>query len=136
MQPTQLVESYKFWDIVTLWGKELLQHDSLVAKALAAGVVRDGLRLQSRDPKWVKAGDELRGEPYLGYSADQKQRPVIIKARVLEHLQNVTRTGADVSRDLLWQEFVTKADFKDWLVRTQQPLPSFWFGDEERGAPR
>ena len=63
MQPTQLVESYKFWDIVTLWGKELLQHESLVAKPLAACVVCDGLRLQSRDAKCVKAGDELRGEP-------------------------------------------------------------------------
>ena len=134
MQPTQLFESYKFGDIVTLWGKELLQHDFLIAKALAAGVVRDGLRLQSRDAKWVKAGDELRGEPYVGFSADSYQRPVIIKARVLEHLQNVVRTSADVSRDLLWQEFVTKTDFKDWLFSTHQPLPSFRFSEHDRDA--
>jgi hypothetical protein len=44
----------------------LLQHNSLLAKALAAGVVRDGLCLQSRDSKWINAGDELRGEPYVG----------------------------------------------------------------------
>ena len=45
------VESYRFWDIVTQWARETLQHEIVVARALAKGVVRDGLRAQSVDPK-------------------------------------------------------------------------------------
>jgi hypothetical protein len=42
----------------------------MIARALAAGVIRDGLILHSTDPKWLKADDgklELRGTPYVGY---------------------------------------------------------------------
>ena len=41
------IESYKFWDIVTLWAKEQLESEELVTRALAKGVIRDGLKLQS-----------------------------------------------------------------------------------------
>ena len=32
MSLSQLVESYKFWDVVTLWAKEKLEHEDIVAK--------------------------------------------------------------------------------------------------------
>ncbi len=41
------VESYKFWDVVSLWGRETLEHDVLVAKKLANGVIKQGLWMQS-----------------------------------------------------------------------------------------
>jgi hypothetical protein len=48
------VESYKFWDIVTLWAKEQLEAEEVIARALAKAVIRDGLRLQSTDIRWAK----------------------------------------------------------------------------------
>jgi hypothetical protein len=56
MNASQLVESYKFWDVVSLWSRERLEHELIVARALARGVIIDGLRLHSADPKWVSAG--------------------------------------------------------------------------------
>ena len=35
-------ESYRFWDIVTQWAAEKLQHEQVVARVLAKGVIRDG----------------------------------------------------------------------------------------------
>lgn len=60
-------ESYKFWDVVALWAKEQLESEEVVARALAKAVIRDGLRLQSTDIRWVKAramefeGTTIRG---------------------------------------------------------------------------
>ena len=45
------IESHKFWDVVTLWAKERLEHENLVARALATAVIREGLILHSTDPK-------------------------------------------------------------------------------------
>ena len=132
MQPTQMVESYRFWDVVSLWGRELLIHDSLVAAALAVGVVRDGLRFQSRDAKYVKSSADLRGEPYVGFSALQSGQPVVLKAEVVDHLFAVVERGMEASRDVLVDEFVTRADFRDWVRRTGQALPGFWHTDIER----
>ena len=67
MTPSQMVESYKFWDVVTLWARERLEHEIVVARALARGVVVDGLRFQSVDPRWVKQDQSLSGYPYVGY---------------------------------------------------------------------
>src|ERR1700730_623198 len=64
------VESYKFWDVVTLWAKEQLEAEEVIARALAKAVIRDGLRLQSTDIRWAKgAALELRGEPFVGFYA-------------------------------------------------------------------
>jgi hypothetical protein len=41
------VESYRFWEVVAQWAEEKLQHPNVVARVLAKGVVRDGLRMQS-----------------------------------------------------------------------------------------
>jgi hypothetical protein len=75
------VESYRFWDIVTQWASESMQHEQIVARALAKGVVRDGLRLQSIDPKWVNKGTfELLGPPYVGYVAQDGNIPIFIRS--------------------------------------------------------
>ncbi|MBI5279570.1 MAG: hypothetical protein HY854_24270 [Burkholderiales bacterium] len=97
---SQFVESYRFWDVVTLWAQKQLQHEHIVARVLARGVMRGGLRMQSVDPRWTDPGTfELRG-------------PLV----PVPHL--------------LFEEFVTKQDFEAWLKQLQMPLPSFWFAPE------
>jgi hypothetical protein len=29
MEPSQIVDSYKYWDIASLWSREALQHESV-----------------------------------------------------------------------------------------------------------
>ena len=80
------IESHKFWDVVTLWAKERLEHENLVARALITAVVREGLMLHSTDPKWLKADDgklELRGTPYVGYDPLGAGEIMILKAETL-----------------------------------------------------
>jgi hypothetical protein len=124
---SQLVETYKFWDVVSLWAREQLQHEQIVARALARGVVVDGLRFQSVDPRWVKADRSLTGYPYVGYAARPDAQPVLLRAEALEHLLGVVRTAAEPLRDALTEEFVSRQDFRVWLEATKQALPSFWF---------
>ena len=69
MNPSHLVESFKFWDIVTLWARERLEHEVIVARSLARGVIVDGLRFQSVDPQWLKQDQSLSGYPYVGFVA-------------------------------------------------------------------
>ena len=83
---SQLVESFRFWDVVALWARERLEHESLIARVLATGIIRDGLRFQSTEP----------------------------------------------SRTMLYDEFVRKEDFKTWLRATDQALPAFWYGEQNR----
>ncbi|MGH8720847.1 MAG: hypothetical protein ACREU4_02605 [Burkholderiales bacterium] len=66
MHPGQLVASYKFWDIAPLWAGERLDNELVVARALARGIIVDGLRFQSVDAKWVKPNRSLTGYPYVG----------------------------------------------------------------------
>ena len=132
MDPTQLVESYRFWDVVSLWAREALQHEVVIAKALARGVIRDGLRMQSADPKWFRSESELRGYPYVGYCATPRGKPVILKADALEHLLAIVRESAEPSSSLLHELFVTKQAFRTWMYDTGQSLPSFWFTPEEQ----
>ena len=88
----QYVESYRFWDVVVLWGRETLQHEYVAARAMARGVVRDGLRVQSVD-------EAATPEP-----------------------------GA------LYEEFVTKQDFRAWIDQLGLVPPVFWFGGRAQGA--
>ena len=132
MKASQLVESYRFWDVVTLWARERLEHESTIARALATGIIRDGLKFQSTDSKWLKSNIELRGNPYVGYCPDPSQKPIILKVQSLEHLLAIFRTGTEPSRTNLHDEFVTKSDFKLWLQTTDQVLPGFWFSDKDR----
>ena len=124
------IESYKFWDIVELWGKELLVHEILIAKKLAVGVVKEGLQFQSTNPKWLSTETELMSYPYVGYSAHPGEKPVILKADVLEHLLSVASDKIEASKLILQSEIVTKHDFKSWLVKTGQSFPEFWFEKE------
>jgi hypothetical protein len=39
--PSQLVESYRFWEIATQWAQDRLQHEHVIARVMARGVVRD-----------------------------------------------------------------------------------------------
>ncbi|SRR5258706_1681929 len=132
MEPSQLVETYKFWDIAALWARERLENELVVARALARGIVVDGLRCQSIDPRWVKADRSLSGYPYIGYAAIPDAPPVLLRAEALEHLLAVVRQAAVPSREILAPEFVARTDFRSWLMATEQALPSFWFTDAER----
>jgi hypothetical protein len=126
------IESYKFWDIVTLWAKEQLESEDVVARALAKGIIRDGLRVQSTDAQWVKAkAMELKGQPFVGFCAVPGAEMAVLRAQALEHLLAVVRQARRPSRALLKEEFITKEDFRRWLRFTKQPLPAFWFGRSE-----
>lgn len=133
MNLSQHVESYRFWDIVSLWGRETLQHEVVVARVLAKGVLREGLRVQSVDPKWTKAGTfELHGAPFVGYVAQPGMLPIIIRSSALRHLREVVEKAAEPNADALFDEFVSKQDFRVWLLAQDIRLPSFWFADTER----
>ena len=122
------IESHKFWDIVTLWAKEQLESEEVVARALAKGVVRDGLRLQSTDTQWTKGkAMELKGQPFVGFCATPGAEMAVLRAEALEHLLGVVRQARRPSRSALKEEFITKDDFRRWLRNTKQELPAFWF---------
>ena len=126
------VARFKFGDIVHHWGRERLVHDVLISRELAKGIIREGLRFQSVDPKWTKSSESFRGYPLVGYSAFQDVPPIMIRAEALEHLLRVERESTDPELLTLHSEYVTKDDFRKWLVRTGKPLPEFWFGADER----
>lgn len=128
------VESFKFKDIVRHWGRERLVHEVLVFRELAQGIIREGLKFQSVDPKWTKATEAFRGYPLVGYSSFQGLPPILIRAEALEHLLAVERDAAEPDLGILHAEYVTKADFRQWLVSTGRAYPAFWFGGHERYA--
>ena len=129
------VESYRFWEVVTQWAHDLLQHEHMVARVLAKAVVRDGLRVQSVDPRWLTPGTfELRGTPLVGYVACEGMLPVFIRASALTHLRGIVERAAAPQAEALSEEFVTKQDFHAWLTRRGISLPAFWFEPESRGA--
>jgi len=134
MNPGHLVETYKFWDIAAQWARESVQAEEVIARALARGVIIDGLRLQSTDPRWMKADRSLTGSPYVGYSALPDQPPVVLRIEALEHLLAVVRQGAAPSRDVLGVEFVHRDDFARWLDASGQTRPAFWFGADRKAA--
>jgi hypothetical protein len=129
------VESYKFWDVVTLWAKEQLEAEEVVARALAKAVIRDGLRLQSTDIRWAKGAVlELNGQPFVGFYAAPGSELSVLRAEALEHLLAVVRQARRPSRTVLTDEFITKDDFRRWLRATRQQPPAFWFARSEGAA--
>jgi hypothetical protein len=129
------IESHKFWDIVLLWAKEEQESEEVVARALAKGVIRDGLKLQSVNARWAKnKGVELKGQPFVGFAAGPGAEMAVLRAEALEHLLGVVREAVRPSRDALKDEFIAKDDFRRWLQDTKQELPSFWFGRGEGAA--
>ena len=125
------VDSYKFSDIVRLWARERLVHEVIVGRELAHGVVAEGLRIQSIDPKWLKPSEPFRRHPYVGFSATANAAPIVIRAIALEHLLTVARGAADPVMSLLCEEFVMRDAFKAWLLHTRRVLPMFWFAIED-----
>ena len=120
------VESYKFWDVVTLWARELLEHEDIAASALARGIIRDGLKFQSIDTRWGdKKEIEFKGDPFVGFAAKPGNAVMVLRADVLEHLLAIVRAAKKPSRKILKNEFVLKADFKEWIEDSGQTLPSF-----------
>src|SRR5438067_1549173 len=108
---SQHVESYRFWDVVTQWAQEQLQHEHVVARVLARGVIRDALRVQSVDPRWTNPGTfELRG-PIVGFVAREGVLPIFIRSTALNHLRAVVEQAAVPDPHLLFEEFMTKQDF-------------------------
>ncbi len=126
------VESFKFGDVARIWGRERLEHEVVIGRELARGVIQEGLRFQSISPKWVKSSETFRGSPLVGFSAHQDLPPVLLRADALEHLLKVTRKAIDPDMSILSDEFVLKDDFRKWLVHSGRALPEFWFGPEER----
>ena len=126
------VFDFKFVDITRHWGRERLVHEILISRELARGIIREGLRFQSADPKWTKSSESFRGYPLIGYSARQDLPPILIRATALEHLLAVERGVAEVEPLNLKDECVTRHDFKRWLIQTGRPMPAFWYGPEER----
>lgn len=128
MHLSRHVESYRFWDVVVQWARERMQHEHLVARVLAKGVVREGLRVQSVDPKWTSVGSfELRGTPVVGYVSREGDLPIFVRATALRHLRTVVERAAVPEPDQLRDEFLTKQDFYAWLVRNHILPPSFWY---------
>ena len=126
------VESLKFGDIARIWGRERLQHEVVIGRELARGIVNEGLRFQSINPKWVKSSESFRGSPLVGFSAHQDLPPVLLRADALEHLLRVARHAVDPDISVLSDEYVLKDDFRKWLVHTGRALPEFWFDSGER----
>ena len=128
---TQFVESYRFWDVVSLWARERLEHENIVASVLARGVICDGLKLQSVDDRWVEGNDravEFRGFPYIGYRADPKAPMCVIRASALDHLLGIVNRAETPQRARLSEEFVLRKDFGAWLTALDLRPPTFWFG--------
>jgi len=100
---------------MALWAKEELKSEELVARALAKGVVRDGLRLNSTDLLWVKGKASalaLDGQPYVGFCAKPGGELCVLRAEALEHLLAVVREARRPSRKALREEFIFRDDFR------------------------
>lgn len=134
MSLSQLVESYRFWEVVTHWARESLEHEETVARALARAVICDGLVLNSVDKRWPR-GDrdsmELKGYPYVGYSPVPGDELMVLRADALSHLLSIVQKAESPSREILSEEFIVRENFKRWLVIAGQTFPAFWFSSSE-----
>jgi hypothetical protein len=129
--PSQMVESYRFWEVVTQWARDRLQHEHVIARVLARGVIRGGLRVQSVDPRWTDVGTfELRG-PIVGYVAREGLLPIFIRMSALNHLRAVVEQAVAPEPHLLFEEFMTKQDLEAWLKSEGLDRPAFWFAAHE-----
>jgi hypothetical protein len=130
---TQMVETYRFSDVVTLWARERLEHQEIVARALARAVVCDGLRLQSIDDRWATNRDkpiEFRGYPYVGYTAQPSGAMSILRSSALNHLFAVVERAEEPVLEKLREEFIDRNDFRTWLLNAGLTLPRFWYAPE------
>jgi hypothetical protein len=129
MSLSKHVESYPFWEVAARWAAERSEDVAIVARAMARGVLREGLRVQSVDARWSKPGTfELRGAPLVGYVALEGVLPIFIRSSALAHLRAVVERAAEPDPKALSEEFLTKQDFQAWLVQWDIPRPTFWYG--------
>lgn len=131
----QLVESYRFWDIVKLWAREQLENEEIVARALARAVVCDGLKLQSVDARWINNANQLvefKGLPYVGFCATPQSSICVLRSTALDHLLAIIHRAETPSQQKLADEFVTREDFRAWCEATGIGLPAFWFAPDSR----
>jgi hypothetical protein len=134
MSLSRHVDSYPFWEVAIRWAAERSEDVTPVVRAMARGVLREGLRVQSVDSRWSKPGMfELRGAPLVGYVALEGMLPILIRASALTHLRQVVERAADPRPDALSSEFLTKQDFQAWLMQWDIARPSFWYGSVGRG---
>ena len=123
-----MIESYKIYDVISQWARETLQHETILARVLAKAVIRGGLRIQSIDPAWRKPGTfELHGTPFVGFVARDGDTPILIRQTALKHLFSVVEQGLEPNPMELMDEYITKQDFKAWLIREKLELPIFWY---------
>jgi hypothetical protein len=128
------VESYRFSEVVVLWARERLEHEIIIARRLATGFVKGGLRIHSRDPRWLSGSPgkvELLGYPLVGYSPVLGESPVIIRANALEHLLAVVNSGREPDLSLLHEEFILRNEFLPWLKKNDLTPPRFWYSPVE-----
>jgi len=124
---SHLVESYRIADIVTQWARERLEHETIVANALARGVICDGLRIQSIDGRWANSKPiAFRGYPFVGYAARPDSPMSILRASALNHLIGIVERGEEPDLQKLHEEFIYRDDFRAWLLKRDLPLPGFW----------
>ena len=126
---SQLVESYRFWDVVRLWARERLESEEIVACALARAVVCDGLSLQSLDARWVTSPNqhlELKFHPYVGFCAMPQGPVCILRAAALDHLMAIIHRAEIPSQERLAEEFILRKDFHAWCQRAGVESPKFW----------
>lgn len=126
MKLSRAVDSYKFRDVVQLWARERLEHEVIVARALARSVVVDGLRLMSVDARRALEST-LDGSALVGYCARPDLPPVVLRREALAHLMDIVCVAAEPQLERLHQEFISRRDFRDWCIATGKPLPGFWF---------
>ncbi len=127
---SQLVETYRIADVVTMWARERLEHEAIVARALARAIICDGLRVQSIDGRW--ATDPMKpiefcGYPYVGYAARPEGPMSILRTSALNHLIAMVERGEEPDMKKLHEEFLYRDDFRAWLQRRNLPLPGFWY---------
>ena len=134
MEVSQHVESYRLAEVVSLWARERLEHEIIITRHLANGFIKSGLRIHSKDPRWLSgaAGKvELLGYPLVGFSPVPGEPPVIIRASALEHLLAVVNSGKEPDLSLLHDEFIIKAEFLSWLKKNELIPPRFWYSPAE-----
>lgn len=131
MTPSRHVESYPFWEVATRWATERNEEVAGIARAMAKGVLREGLRVQSVDSRWSKPGTfDLRGAPLVGYVALEGVLPIFIRASALAHLRSVVERATAPDPKALCEEFLTKQDSRPgWCSGTPRPRLS---GSEPR----
>lgn len=129
MNLSRHVESYPFSEVAARWAAERGEDAAVVARAMARGVLSEGLRVQSVDARWSKPGTfELRGAPLVGYVALEGMLPIFIRSSALAHLRAVVERAAEPNPKALSEEFLTRQDFQAWLVQWDIARPNFWYG--------